>query len=341
MMDLLEHPHFVEAHERLRAVLGHPTAGRMIFLVGPTGVGKTTLRHAVFRDLVGSPRQWGQGRIPLIEVYAELPANAFFTSKGFAQTLVETVTFPRLPWLKSGAHREACEAFEREVDHARAQLDGLDYSRVPETRLWNTFANLARARAVKTVSVEQAASLCVVRKNKQPADHILHLMGLAEQLELNFVLTGVPAMSKLWETRPEIRRRAHLVWMGPYTPNSEVDRKHFVAILRAFERAYPIEQGVLRGMIQDLFLETAGIVGELIRLFDDSQMRARQARRDVISEVDLRASFHNKIAAQQMWDDVRDFEELRAPGDPKALKGYLRNLSQETTRGTPSRSRPP
>ena len=319
-MDLLEHPHFLEARGRLSAVLGNPTAGRMVFLVGPTGVGKTTLRHAVFRDLVGSPRQWGQGRIPLIEVYAELPANAYFTSKGFAQTLVERVTFPRLGWMKGCAYREACEAFEREVDQARAQLDGVDYSRVPETRLWSIFTQLARTRAVKTVSVEQAASLCVVRRNKQPADHILHLMGIAEQLELNFVLTGVTAMSKLWMTRPEIRRRAHVVFMRPYSPHREDDRKHFVGLMRAIENAYAVEQGVLRGMIEDLFLETAGIVGELIRLADDSMMRARQAGREAISEADLRASFHNDAAAQQMWEDVRLFEELCAPGEPGVLK---------------------
>lgn len=322
-MDLLEHPHFVEARERLRAVLGNPTAGRMIFLVGPTGVGKTTLRHAVFRDLVGSPRQWGQGRIPLVEVYAELQTNAYFTSKGFAQALVEMVTFPRLGWMKGGAHREACEVFEREVDQARAQLDGVDYSRVPETRLWSTFTNLARARALKTISIEQAASLCVVRRNKQPADHILHLMGIAEQLELNFVLTGVPAMAQLWMTRPEIRRRSHIIWMRPYTPYGEEDSKHFVGLLRAFEREYAFEHGVLRGMIEDLFLETAGIVGELIRLADDSKMRAEQAGREAISTADLRASFHNDAAGQQMLQDVQLFEELCAPGDPRALKKYF------------------
>lgn len=319
-MDLLEHPHFVEARGRLRAVLGNPTAGRMVFLLGPTGVGKTTLRHAVFRELVGSPRQWGQGRIPLIEVYAELPANAYFTSKGFAQALVEMITFPRLSWMKGSVHREAVEVFEREVDQARAQLDGVDYSRVSETRLWGIFAQLARTRALKTVSVEQAASLCVVRRNKQPADHILHLMGIAEQLELNFVLTGVTAMSELWMTRPEIRRRAHIVLMRPYSPYREEDRRHFVGLLRAIENEYAVEQGVLRGMIEDLFLETAGIVGELIRLADDSRMRAQQAGREAISAADLRASFHNDAAAQQMWEDVRLFEELCAPGDPRALK---------------------
>lgn len=168
--------------------------------------------------------------------------------------------------------------------------------------------------------MEQAASLCVVRRNKQPADHILHLMGLAEQLELNFVLTGVTAMSELWMTRAEIRRRAHIVLMRPYSPYREEDRKHFVGLLRAIEREYAVEQDVLRGMIEDLFLETAGIVGELIRLADDSRMRAQQAGREAISEADLRASFHNDAAAQQMWEDVRLFEELCAPGDPRALK---------------------
>ncbi|EQD30727.1 AAA ATPase, partial [mine drainage metagenome] len=323
-MQVLEHPHFVEARERLRAVLSNPTAGRMIFLIGPTGVGKTTLRHAVFQNIVGSPLHWGQGRIPLIEVYAGLPSNAYFTSKGFAQTLVEELSYPSLRWMCGGAHREAVEVFEQDVEKSRQLLDAQDLSRVPETRLWTTFASLARARSVKTVSVEQAASLCVVRGNKQPADHILHLMGLAEQLELNFVLTGVPAMSQLWMSRPEIRRRAHVVWMRPYGIHDEDDRKHFVSLLRSIESDYPFERGVLRALIEEIFLETAGIVGELIRLADDSLMRAQQGGRSEITASDIRASFHNDAAGQRMWEDVRMFEELRAPGSP----AYLRKLIQ-------------
>jgi len=147
---------------------------------------------------------------------------------------------------------------------------------------------------------------------------------IVEVLALNFVLTGVPAMSQLWMSRPEIRRRAHVVWMRPYGIHDEDDRKHFVSLLRSIESDYPFERGVLRALIEEIFLETAGIVGELIRLADDSLMRAQQGGRSEITASDIRASFHNDAAGQRMWEDVRMFEELRAPGSP----AYLRKLIQ-------------
>ncbi len=324
-MKLIAHHHFVEARKDLMRILDRQMRGRLIFVCGPTGVGKTTLRHSALRQIAGSPRNWGRGHLPIIEVYALLSAGAYFSSKAFAERLVSELHAPKLTWLiEEGAKTEPeVTHLIEEVAVAKAQLDALRLGNRSEPRLWRDFENMVEARMTIVVSIEQSASMCVNHKNKEAADHILNLMALGERSQLIFVFTGVPAMSELWITRSEIRRRSDFVWVPPYNALIAEDMSHFLALLRTLERDYAFEKGVLRLMSQDIMAATAGIYAEIQQLFGRAHDAALRDGREHIAKRDLESSVYNDATLRMMWDDVRYFEELREAGSTKPFKRLI------------------
>lgn len=55
-----------------------------MFIIRPSGVGKTTMRRSVMREMFGNPACWNCGRIPLVETFATLPHGAYFSSRQLA-----------------------------------------------------------------------------------------------------------------------------------------------------------------------------------------------------------------------------------------------------------------
>ena len=120
MSNVCPHSHFKASRAKLTAALEDPKPGRIIFLVGPTGVGKTTLRRAIVRTIVGHPERWGTGRIPAIEVFAQLPKNAYFSSLALAESLVDQLMAPDVKWLKGDGEiaESMCLQLAREEDRS-------------------------------------------------------------------------------------------------------------------------------------------------------------------------------------------------------------------------------
>lgn len=57
-MRLLQHSAYRGPRDRLRAALDNHRPGHMVFVIGPSGVGKTTMRRSVMREMFGNPNLW-------------------------------------------------------------------------------------------------------------------------------------------------------------------------------------------------------------------------------------------------------------------------------------------
>ena len=54
---IIAHPRLKESYDELIQTIYHPAGASLIFVFGPTGVGKTTLRHRVEKHLIARSRQ--------------------------------------------------------------------------------------------------------------------------------------------------------------------------------------------------------------------------------------------------------------------------------------------
>lgn len=240
MAKIYPHTNFVVPRDQLKRALEDPARGRFIFVIGPSGVGKTTVRRSIVRKMCGNPANWGAGRIPYIEVFAMLPQNAYFSSRAFAESLVQELFTPNVAWMRDGDDLNNPDylALTAEVRRAHGELRGASLPKLPERAMWQRFQSLCEDRGVWLAAIDQAHALCTNHRNKNAADHILNLMSILERGDMNILLSGVHGAAELWATRPEVRRRSTVIWMPPYSLTRPQDRDPFLTVLRTLGDKY-------------------------------------------------------------------------------------------------------
>ncbi len=320
MPNLIMHHVFQEGTGKLKLAVEKPGSGRLIFLIGPTGAGKTTMRQTVMRTLVGSPEHWGTGRIPAIEVLAMLPNGAYFSSRALVESLLDELSFPDLRWMSAPGHPDppVLHQIRKEIAASRSQWEESASTRRSESRSWAALLTMAQHRSLQWISIDQAAALCTNHRNTDPADHILNLMSVAEKADINILLSGVQSAAALWAERPEIRRRSDIIWVPPYSYQRQDDRDPFLQLLRTLGGKYKYStRTLLFDMAADLAAASAGIFGVLQKILEDASIKSACAGRDQITRGDIEDSFYGARDLAKLHHDVGEFEMVMKAGSTK------------------------
>lgn len=317
-MLLLQHPGYEIPRQRLRRVLDEHRPGHMVFIIGPSGVGKTTMRRSVMQEMFGNPACWGRGRVPVAETFAMLPHGAYFSSRELAKSLVNELNAPTLDWLLDGSHLETPvkEAIRAEVADCARTWESLRPKRATEGEYWEIVQRSLIARGCKYVSIDQVTALLVNHRDTSPADHTLHLMALAEATGVMFIMTGVHHASRLWSIHSELRRRVVTVWVPPYSDTRPEDRVSFVRLLKSLGSKYPVSQGdLLVRMSADILAATGGVFAQIVQLLERARHLALEAGQDRILKRHIEAAYYSDEDLKAIWRDIHTFEQAMIAGD--------------------------
>jgi hypothetical protein len=318
-MSAIDHFAYKVAQKGLKKELDNIRPGHMVFLIGPSGAGKTTLRHSVMQKMFGNPLCWGTGRIPAIETFATLPHNAFFNSRELAKSLVDELHVPTLDWLFVG-NEDIEKATEEQVRADIAECSAVWNQLRPHTATegdyWDTFLSSLSGRHCKYVSIDQVTALLKNRRNTSPTDHIEHLMTLAEIAHVMFIMTGIHTAARLWEIHSELRRRVHTVWMPPYSHKRKSDERHYLHLLKTLSARYRLSRNdLLYAMADDVMAASGGVFAEIVGLLDRAQLRAQEEGEVHIKKRHIQASYYNERDLASLWRDIDAFEQIMEPGD--------------------------
>lgn len=317
-MRLIKHPAYESPKAQLQRELENHRPGHMVFIIGPSGVGKTTMRRSVMQAMFGNPGLWGRGRTPVVEVFATYARNAYFSSLDLARNLIDELHAPRLSWLLTGSSLPAGDiaCIRKEMEHCERVWAELRPKRGTEGDYWRLFERGLGARGCKYVSIEQVTVLLVNHRNRSPADHTLHLMSLAESCGVMFIMTGVHQASELWAVHHELRRRVSVVWVPPYGEARADDVENFHRLLKSMEARYQVSRpGLLVAMAFDVMYATGGVFAEVCQLLDRAKGKAEADGGGKILKRHIEASYLSDRDLEVLWAGIRTFESAMKPGN--------------------------
>ena len=249
-------------HKKLREVvkelihlINQPSGASLVFVFGPTGVGKSTLLKKVQNDLI--EQEWSAmekdpGYIPITKVEAMTPEFGNFDWKDFYIRSLQSLEEPLID-KKIYPHSSSPNASPIKMKRT-------------DTRLKLRFAleSALQYRKTKTFLVDEAQNFGRVGSGRKLLDQTDCIKSLANISQTQFILCGTYELLSLRNLSAQLCRRSSDIHFPRYKANSESDLKDFRSVLNTFQAHLPLpEQPDLVDNWQFCYARSIGCVGIL------------------------------------------------------------------------------
>ncbi|MBT0663657.1 ATP-binding protein [Geobacter pelophilus] len=248
----ITHAHLVTAREKLFFEVNNAVEGTLIFLFGPTGVGKTTLIESFrekFTDEMFSSGISSKGDLPVLVVEARAPDSPKFSWKELYRSTLNVMMEP-LPIKK-------CPLELRTHKPPKWQKT------VGYELLFSLQEAIIR-RNVKVLIIDEAQHIGIGSGPGGIHAQLDHLKSIANLTETIIVLAGVYDLINFRNLSGQLSRRSIDIHFPRYMPNNLDECQEFTNVLATFQEKIPFTCAPpLVSMIEDLYAGSLGCVGIL------------------------------------------------------------------------------
>jgi energy-coupling factor transporter ATP-binding protein EcfA2 len=290
-------------HESLRIALDsllrfveYPRPEQVVVLIGPSGVGKSTIVAAVERHMraqYAAEMQSDPGFLPYLSLKAHAPLDGNFNWKDFFT-------------------RALCQAGEILIDRKFApsmqiELDGATVSGTKglvREELRRSVETMIRHRRVQVIIVDEASAILFMKSGLDPTLQFNILKSLAIELRIPIILVGAYDLLGILDGSGQLVRRSDVVHVPRYMVDAITlrvpDVQHFTNALAALMGAIdiPKEEGLTRHT-HYFMLKSVGCVGVLKDWLDRALCQALRSDKPVLSrEVLERSALPNNAIAR-------------------------------------------
>jgi energy-coupling factor transporter ATP-binding protein EcfA2 len=254
----MAHPRLVAARETLLGAIYESAPNSLILVLGPTGVGKTTLRvkaeqlltTAMSVDLEADP-----GLLPVVSVECIAPESGAFSWRDHFRRLLLHMEEPLLDHkLHPGKSIRIANRTVRFMPNARAA--GTEYRHAVERALC--------FRRPVAVMLDEAQHLARVGPGRRLSDQLDVIKSIANYTKTVHVLLGTYGLLVFRNLSAQLSRRSFDIHFTRYRVADPGDRKAFLTVLRSFEQQLPLpEPPELVKEWEYLYERSIGCVGVL------------------------------------------------------------------------------
>lgn len=222
----IAHPNLIEAADRLMTSLNEPAGSAVIFLFGPTGVGKTTLLSRTIQRLTErflDEIEADRGRILFPGIEAPAPELRNFSWKSLYVRMIEALNNPLI---------------DRE-DHLLARTNGPN---ITKDRLRLLLEKDLRYRRPKFFYIDEAQNLGKVSNAKHFKDQADCIKSISNLGGVPILLAGTYELLYLRNRSAQLARRSTDIHYPRYRLDTSKDEKIFKNIVYKFQRNLPLEE---------------------------------------------------------------------------------------------------
>ena len=326
---MLSHPKLTNAFAQVFSEVQRPTVS-IVEVMGPTGVGKTTLINKLYRDslnLFSQEMEKNPGLVPVIKVEAAAPENGMFQWLDFFQRTLRELREPMIE----------CKA----VPPAFAVgMENLQNKSTLNAMRW-AVEQAIRFRGTRVIIIDEAQHLTKTPNARRLADQMDVIKSLATQTNVQFVLVGTYELRLLLNQNGQLARRIRSVHFGRYDYANERERQEFLNILCMFESRLPMAGNILlTSQPEYIYKNSLGCVGILKEWLRAAVERAAQAGRDKLLEGDLVAAALPPASLEKIFEEIGEGEQavanqMREASDWTLKLGLLTTVTTNATSAKP------
>ncbi len=211
------HPKLTEVAQKLVDAIHEPGGAALIFVFGPTGVGKSTLLRRVTQKLLEEAlplMDVDKGYIPIAGVEIKTPEDSNFDWNDFYVRALMALDEPMI---------------EKKINRTGAKV-----------KLRLALESALRNRHPDAFYIDEAQNFGKVASGRKLQDQTDCIKSLANLAQTRFILCGIYELLTLRNLSGQLCRRSQSIHFPRYLAGSEQDRKAFKSTLSTLQKCLPL-----------------------------------------------------------------------------------------------------
>lgn len=297
---IIAHPKLSDLYQEILDTITHPVDVSLLMIYGPTGVGKTTLRKRLQRELKAAAQadpDRNPGHIPVVGLEVALSKNRFNWPdyyrrglKALNEPLIEDKIDYGQRGIKYNAAGELIFAYTISVTNLREALE-----------------EALKRRQPKAFFVDEAQHFNKVAGGRRLLDQMDTLKSLASLTNTLHVLLGTYDLLDLTDLSAQLSRRTDDFHFSRYRADVPEEMMTFQNVILTFQRHLPLAQEPNLVQHRDyLYEKSVGCVGILKSLLLKSLKVALKEGQETIS---LEILEHCAIPVPKLLQFARQIKE--------------------------------